>query len=187
MVPERLRLWAAFACGLLLSAPVAAAQAVDSAPEYSIKAAYLYNFASYVDWPPAALGEADASFVIGVLGEARIAEYLVAMTEGREVHGRPIEIRQLAGGDPVDSLHMLFIAEKSAGELPRLHAAAREHSLLIVTDWNGALDSGSVINFRLIDERIRFDVSLEAAHDCGLSISSRMLAVARRVLPEERR
>ncbi len=185
-MPERLRLRAAFACALLLFGPLVAAQAVDSAPEYSIKAAYLYNFASYVDWPPGALGEADGSFVIGVLGDARIAEYLVSMTEGRKVHGRPIEIRQVAADDPVDSLHMLFISRNSSGELPRLHEAAREHSLLIVTDWNDALESGSAINFRLIDERVRFEVSLAAAHDCGLSISSRMLAVAQRVLPEER-
>lgn len=185
-MPERLRLLTAFACALLLPGPVVAAQAIDSAPEYSIKAAYLYNFASYVDWPPGGLGGAGASFVIGVLGDERIAEYLVPMTEGREIHGRPVEIRQVADDDPVDSLHMLFIAEDSAGELPRLQEAAREHALLIVTDWKGALESGSVINFRLIDERVRFEVSLKAARDCGLSISSRMLAVAQRVVSEDR-
>jgi YfiR/HmsC-like len=183
-VPELASLRAAAACAtLLISGSIAAAQSVESAPEHSIKAAYLYNFATYVDWPPEALGDADPSFVVGVLGAERVAEYMAAMTADREVHGRPIEVRQVASGDPVDSLHMLFVASDGAEALPRLRGAAREHSVLVVTEWEGALESGSVINFRLVDNRIRFEVSLAAADGCGLSISSRMLAVAQRVLP----
>ncbi|HET6630449.1 MAG TPA: YfiR family protein [Woeseiaceae bacterium] len=183
-MPELARLRAAGTCAaLLICGPIATAQPVESAPEHSIKAAYLYNFATYVDWPPEALGDADPVFVVGVLGAARVAGYMAAMTAGREVHGRPIEVRQVASGDSVDSLHMLFIAADSAGALPRLRDAAREHSVLVVTEWEGALDSGSIINFRLIDQRIRFEVSLAAADRCGLSISSRMLSVAQRVLP----
>lgn len=183
-MPDLASLRAAAACAiLLLSGPIATAQSVESAPEYSIKAAYLYNFATYVDWPMAALGDADSTFVVGMLGAERVAEYLAAVTADREVHGRPIEVRQLESGDPVDSLHMLFIALDSAEALPRLRDAARENSVLVVTEWEGALDSGSVINLRLVDHRIRFEVSLDAADGCGLSISSRMLAVAERVLP----
>ena len=175
---------AALACvALLLSATAASAQSIDSAPDYSIKAAYLYNFATYVEWPPAALGDAATSFVIGVLGDDEVAVYLASMTAPREVHGRPIEVRQVERGDPLDSLHMLFIGRYAADALPDLSAAAREHSVLVVSDWEGALESGSVINFRLIDRRIRFEVSLEAADACGVSVSSRMLAVAERVLP----
>ena len=183
-MPELATLWAAAACAaLLISGSIATAQSVESAPEHSIKAAYLYNFATYVDWPPEALGDADPAFVIGVLGAEPVAEYMAAMTADRIVHGRPIEVRRVASVDPVDSLHMLFIARDSAEALPRLGDAAREHSVLVVTEWEGALDSGSVINFRLIDNRIRFEVSLDSADGCRLSLSSRMLAVAQRVLP----
>ena len=183
-MPELSRGRAALGCvALLLSAAAANAQSVDSAPDYSIKAAYLYNFAIYVEWPPAALGDADASFVIGVLGDGRIADYLASMTAPRTVLGRPIEVRQVEPGDPLDALHMLYIGRDGSGALPRLLAEAREHSVLLVTDWEGALESGSAINFRLTDRRIRFEVSLEAAESCGLSVSSRMLAVAERVLP----
>jgi YfiR/HmsC-like len=183
-VPDFSRGRAVLGCvALLLSAAAASAQSADSAPDYSIKAAYLYNFATYVEWPSAALGDGDASFVIGVLGDERVADYLASMTAPREVHGRPIEVRQVQRSDPLDSLHMLFIDRYDADTLPRLRAAAREHSVLLVTDWEGALESGSVINFRQVDQRIRFEVSLDAAAGCGLSVSSRMLAVAERVLP----
>lgn len=183
-MPELASLRAAAACAaLLISGSIAAAQPVESAPEHSIKAAYLYNFATYVDWPPSALGNDDRSFVIGVLGDERVAGYMAAMTADREVHGRPIEVRQVESSDHVDSLHMLFIARDSADALPRLRDAARGHSVLVITEWEGALDSGSVINFRPVDDRIRFEVSLDAAEGCSLSVSSRMLAVAERVLP----
>ena len=183
-MPELPRVRAAFSCvALLLSTAAASGQSIDSAPDYSIKAAYLYNFATYVEWPPGALGDAETSFVIGVLGDDQVGDYLASMTAPREVHARPIEVRHLEPGDPVDSLHMLFIGRREADSLPRLRAAAREHSVLVVSDWEGALESGSVINFRLIDRRIRFEVSLDAADACGVSVSSRMLAVAERVLP----
>lgn len=183
-MPELPRVRAALTGAVvLLSAAAASAQSIESAPDYSIKAAYLYNFATYVQWPPAALGDAGTSFVIGVLGEDRVADYLASMTARREVHGRPIEVRQVEPGDPLDSLHMLFVSRAEAGALPRVSAAAREHAVLVVSDWEGALESGSVINFRMLDRRIRFEVSLEAAESRGLSVSSRMLAVAERVLP----
>ena len=183
-MPEFARLRPAFTCAvLLLSGALAGAQSVESAPDYSIKAAYLYNFAIYVEWPPDAFGDADTSFVIGVLADDRVADYLASMSARREVHGRPIEVLRVERGDSLASLHMLFIGRDGADALPRLGAAAREHSVLVVSDWEDALASGSVINLRLIDRRIRFEVSLDAADACGVSVSSRMLAVAERVLP----
>lgn len=183
-MPEPVKVRAALSCAaLLLSCALAGAQSIESAPDYSIKAAYLYNFATYVEWPEEALGDADTSFVIGVLGDAPVADYLGSMAAQREIHGRRMRVRQVEPGDPVDSLHMLYIGRDGAKALPRVHADACEHSVLVVTDWENALESGSVINFRLIDRRIRFEVSLAAADACGVSISSRMLAVAEHVLP----
>lgn len=174
---------AAVCIALLLSAPIAAAQSIESAPEHSIKAAYLYNFASYVDWPPAALDSPDAPFAIGVLGDEQIAAELVPLMRGRQVHGRPIAVRQVQSGDELAGLHVLFIGRESAPALARLLDDARDNSVLVVTEWDGALEAGSAINFRLVDQRVRFEVSVDAADAGGLAISSRMLAVAERVVP----
>lgn len=170
---------------MLLSGPIAAAQSVESAPEHSIKAAYLYNFASYADWPPSALGSRDSPFAVGVLGDEQVAAELASMTRDREVHGRPIEVRKLQDSEHLAGLHMLFIARDSAAALARLRDAAREHSVLLVTERDGSLEAGSVINFRLVDQRVLFEVSLVAAGESGLSISSRMLAFAERVVTED--
>ena len=174
---------AAVCIALLLAAPIAAAQSVESAPEHSIKAAYLYNFASYVDWPPSALDVQDAPFAIGVLGDEQVAAELAPLMRGRQILGRPIAVRQVQSGDDLAGLHVLFIGRGSAAALPRLLDEARDHAVLVVTEWDGALEAGSAINFRLIDQRVRFEVSLDAADACGLSVSSRMLAVAERVVP----
>lgn len=172
---------AAAACSaLVLWSSIAGAQSVESAPEHRIEAAYLYNFMAYVDWPPSALGT-ETPIEIGVLGDERVASALLDMTQGREVRGKSVTVRQVEPDDSLAGLHMLFIASERASAIAELREPARDGSVLIVTEWDGALGDGSIINFFLVGNRMRFEVSLEAAHASGLSISSRLLAVAERV------
>ncbi len=175
---------AAICSALVLRGPVAAAPVVESAPEHTIEAAYLYNFLVYVDWP-SSVPDAEAPIRIGVLGDEPVAAALTSITRNRTVRGKAIEVRQMRRDDPVAGLHLLFIARESASALARLREAAREHSVLVVTEWEAALEQGSIINFLLVGERMRFEVSLDAADTSGLSISSRLLAVAERVLQGE--
>lgn len=174
---------AAAACSaLILWGSIAGAQVVESAPEHRIEAAYLYNFVGYIDWPPSSLG-GEAPIEIGVLGDERVASALASITREREVRGRSITVRQIRPDDPVAGLHMLFIASESASAITQLREPAREGSVLIVTEWDGALRDGSIINFLMVGDRMRFEVSLDAAYASGLSISSRLLAVAEHVEP----
>ena len=172
---------AAAACSaLVLWGSLAGAQVVGSAPEHDIEAAYLYNFVTYVDWPPSVLG-GKTPIEIGVLGDERVASALLDMTHDREIRGRSVAVRQVQPDDPVAGLHMLFIASESAEAIAGLREAARDGSVLVVTEWDGALGDGSIINFLLAGNRVRFEVSLDAAQASGLSVSSRLLAVAQRV------
>lgn len=171
---------AAACLALLFCGSIACAQAIESAPDFSIKAAYLYNFVAYVDWPASALG-AETPVEIGVMGDERVATALAGMTQDRKVRGRSIAVRQVLPDDAVAGLHMLFIASESAPAIAELLEPARDSSMLIVTEWDGALIDGSIINFLLVGNRVRFEVSLDAALASGLSISSRLLAVAERV------
>lgn len=167
----------------LLLAAAAAAQTIESAPEQSIKAAYLYNFAAYIDWPGVSFAGSGAPLVIGILGDDAVAGELEHITRDRQVRGRPVQVRRLEPGDPITGLHMLFVSQGRIEALPKLAREAQAGSVVIVTESGDALRLGSMINFLIVDERVRFEVSLEAAHASGLTVSSRLLTVAERVLP----
>jgi hypothetical protein len=177
-----LPLFLLFAAALSWAAP-ALSQPIDSASEQSIKAAYLYKFADYVEWPEGVLPDPFAPLIIGVVGDDPLAEELAEMTRGRSVHGRSILVRRLEPEDSLDGLHVLFVAAAGSDDLRDLTPAARERSVLVVTESGDALESGSIINFRPVDQRIRFEVSLDSADRSGLKLSSRLLAVAVYVRP----
>lgn len=166
--------------GLVLLTGSTGALAADI--EDQIKAAYLYKFASYVDWPATAFAQTDTPVTIGVLGADEIAIELSHINLAHPTGGRPIEIKRLKPGDPPTGLHMLFIGRgEESARLKRLQEGLQSRPVLTVTDAEGALASGSVINFVTVDDRVRFEVSLAQAEISGLKISARLLGVAQKI------
>jgi hypothetical protein len=158
-----------------------AAQSDPQATEYQVKAAYLYKFIGYVEWPSRAQAASDAPLAIGVIGADGLADELQQVVAGRSIHGRAISVRKLGHGDPVAGLQMLFIGH-TASDIAGLLAAARESAVLTVTESDDAFALGSVINFVVVQDKIRFDIALQSAEHAHLRISSRLLAVARKVV-----
>jgi hypothetical protein len=152
-------------------------------PEHGIKAAFLYKFLGYVEWPAAALNNATAPIVIGVLGADDVADELRTIVARRRIAQHPIEVRRVAEADALDGVNVLFIGRDGTAALRRLAPAAQERSVLLVSDSDRGLEEGSVINLVVVDNRVRFEVSLEAAERSQLKLSSRMLAVAMWVRP----
>jgi hypothetical protein len=153
----------------------------QSGSESQIKAAFLYKFGDFVDWPPATFARMDSPLVIGVLGADEVFEELERVTAGRTIAGRPAEIRKLRRGEKVSGLHLLYIGgQESARALEHL-TAVKGQPVLTVTDSESASAHGSVINFVVVDGKVRFDVALAPAEHSRLRISSRLLAVARKV------
>jgi hypothetical protein len=150
--------------------------------EYQIKAAFLYRFGNYIEWPAEAFARADSALVIGVLGADSLADELARIVGGRQVSGRPITVRKLRRGDTVAGLHVLFIGRSERAALADLLAAAKGRAVLTVTESDPASAPSSVINFVVIDDKVRFDITLEPADQGNLRISSRLLAVARKVI-----
>ena len=168
--------------------PQCNAHAADytAAPEHSVKAAFLYKFAGYVDWPETMFASSDTPITIAVVGDEPIAMELSQIVAGRIAQGHPIEVKRLKSSESVAGIHILFIGRTEAERLERMAQLAQAHSILMVTDSIGALAKGSVINFVLADNRLRFEVSLVTAEKCGLRLSSRLLAVALQVHAGER-
>ena len=147
--------------------------------DFAVKAAYLYKFANYVDWPD--LPEPGSPLLIGVLGAQDLADELALITSGRTVDGRSISVSRLRTSDAIDDLHILFVGRDDSSRLERVLAPARNQPILTVTDSADALPAGSIINFVVSDERVRFEISLFEAEQRGLRIDSRLLAVAQDV------
>jgi hypothetical protein len=158
----------------------AAVCVAEEALEASVKAAYLYKFLAYVDWPPPAFASADAPQVIGVMGSEEILAELQRLVAGRSLNGRPLLARRVAAGDAPEPLHVLYV-----GQGVRPAAALRAvagRPVLTVADAPGGLADGAVLNFVMVQGKVRFQASLPAAERAGLKLSARLLAVAERVV-----
>lgn len=154
------------------------------ATEASVKAAFLYKFAGYIDWPASAFAGAEAPFVIGVLGADESATELARIVPGRTIAERPIVVRRLREGEPLKGVNLLFVGKGESQRLTAILRSAQREGVLAVTEAERGLESGSAINFVVSEDRVGFEVSLDAAEKSGHRISSRMLAVARRVVPK---
>lgn len=161
----------------------ALAGAQSPAPlERAVKAAFVYKFIAYVDWPATAFESPDAPFVIGVLGSDAIAEELRQIVAGRAVGERAVQVRQLREGDAATDVHVLFVGRGEAARIPALARSLQGRPTLIVGESAGALAAGAMINLIVAaDGRVRFEVAQDAAERASLRLSSRMLALARAV------
>jgi len=158
------------------------AQADAQADEYRVKAAFLYKFGSYIEWPSGSFARADSPVTIGVMGAEALAEELAQIVAGRNVNGRPVRVRRLRPGDPIAGLHVLFVGRADGGRLAEILAAARGQALLTVTESEEGLELGSMINFVVVEDKVRFDIAPPPSESSNLKISARLLGVARKVL-----
>jgi hypothetical protein len=154
--------------------------------EIRVKAAFLCKFAGYVEWPPGSFSQAETPVTIAVVGAEPLAAELSRMVVGRTVGGRALEMKRMRTGELPAGIHILFVGRDDAAQLSRIAGDAKPHAVLTVTDSEGALEQGSMINFVLDDRRVRFDIALDTAARSGLRLSSRLLAVARDVRTEGR-
>jgi len=154
----------------------------QQASEAAVKAAFIYRFANYIEWPEGAFAP-DAPFAIGVAGADDVAAELEKIVVGRTVNGRRVVARRVGEGDPVRGLHALFIG-KGVSNPRALLRASQTPGLLVVTEGERGLELGSAINLVVVEDRVAFEVSVDAAEKNGLRVSARMLAVARRVVPK---
>jgi YfiR/HmsC-like len=156
------------------SAPAAAQEVVYQ--EEEVKAAFLYHFATFVEWPLTT--SIEQPFSIAVVGDDEVAAELERFLPGREIQGRPMQVRRLNSLDDLADDAMLFIGAEESHRLPELIGRVQDQSMLVVTEAPGALKEGSMINFQVIDNRVRFEISLLAAQRAGLELSSRLLSAA---------
>lgn len=155
--------------------------AAQQATEDEIKAAFLFNFVNFVEWPSTSFADASAPFVIGIAGGSHIAAALDRATGGKIVNGRSLVIKRLTRTDAFRGLHVLFISEPDNARLRRILEAVKGQSTLTVEDGERFDAAGGIITLFTEDHRVRFDINLDTAERAQLRISSRLLALARRI------
>jgi hypothetical protein len=161
----------------------AAGAAPDAVPEASVKAAFVYKFLSYIEWPAGTRVEG-APITIGVLGAEQIATELRHIAAGRTVDGHPVQVKVLTRNAPLDGVQVLFIGAAAPRTQAVLASAAVARNIVTVTENDDTTPEGSIINLVMVEGRVRFDVSLPAAQRAGVKLSSRLLSVARVVQAE---
>jgi hypothetical protein len=167
-------------CGAALASRAIAADS-DALLERRVKAAFLYQFIPYVDWPPGPQTAPDMPIVIAVVGDESVVSELTTVIGGRTARSRPVVVRRWREADLQGGIAIVYVRHEEGARLPAIARAAQRTATLVVTEHEGALDQGSMINFQVAEGRVRFDVALAAAESAGLRISARLLAVARDV------
>ena len=176
-----IRRLAAFALLLLAFRPAAAQESASL--EYGVKAAFLYNFTKFVEWPASAFPER-GSLRLCVFGSDPFGKSLQTVVEGEQAQGRPITLLRLDSlGDP-RLCHILFLSRKETERLPAVLAAVQGAPVLTVGEAPGVLEKGGGVNFVLKEGKVRFEINQAAVEGNGLKMSSKLLRLATRVVPE---
>jgi hypothetical protein len=168
--------------GVLLAAACLAsrtgAQATDD-DEAQVKAAFVYNFLKFVEWPATAFHGPQGAFVVVIVGDSRTADAAERFLAAKQLGDRPVVVRRAAWDQSLAGAHAVFVAERDGRKLRRVLDAAAAGSVLSIGDADDFTSHGGVIGLVIDNRRVRFDIDTSAARSAGLFISSKLLALTR--------
>lgn len=146
--------------------------------ERDVKAAFLFNFVQFAEWPPGAFSDPQSPIVIGVLGEDPFGRVLDDAVRGEVVRNRQLVVERFNRVEEIKTCHILFISPSEAEKYEQIFARLQGRSILTVGDTEGFTTRGGMIRFLTEQNRIRLRVNVGAARAAGLTISSRLLRAA---------
>lgn len=166
---------------LLATEPLPLCAEASTPREYTIKGAFLYNFAQFVDWPATAFPSDHSPLIIGILGKNPFGSALESLN-GQNVKNRQLVVRNLSSVEEARECQLLFIGASERGSLYRILAALQSTPVLTVSDIDGFAASGGMIYFLTLDDKVRFEINLKEAQAANLKLSSQLLKLARDVI-----
>jgi hypothetical protein len=168
----------------LLTGSVCAQPAASPGPqakEHELKAAFIYNFLKFAEWPSNRFENATAPFVVGVHGEDLVFEMLVVAVRNRSVGGRPISVRHVTNIDDASACHLIFFAKQEDSSAPALLSALRDASVLTVGESPVFGRNGGMINFVYEGDKLRFEINISSVERSNLHLSAQLQKLARKV------
>lgn len=164
---------------------VPAAGQQDSAGEYELKAAMLFNLMQFVEWPPSAYSNSRAPTVLCILGWDPFGNSLTSLVTSKFINGRPVQIRHVKEINGAPACHVLYISSSERNRLVQILSGLKESSVLTVGEMGQFAARGGMVQFALDERRVLLEINLDAASRGDVKISSRVLAIAR-IVKEQR-
>jgi len=162
---------------LAIIAGAAAAQA--PANEAQVKAAFVFNFLKFIEWPSEAFAGPQDSLIIGIVGGGPTADATEAFLARKVVNGRPIGTRRLGADDTIGALHAVFVGDIDARHAQRVLSAVEMDAIVSIGEESGFASRGGIIGLVVEGQKVRFEINAERADSSRLRISSKLLALAR--------
>ncbi len=144
-----------------------------------IQANYLYNIAKLVEWKDEKMRS--GNFIIGVIGSTNLYQELIKQYSTRTIGRQPIEVRKLPRTAEVERCHMLFVGRNDLGLLPDIYKRMSTQPTLVITEYEGALEDGAVVNFVRVENLVKYELSLKNAQKHGLIMGSTLKNLAHSV------
>ena len=155
------------------------------ASEYEVKAAFLYNFAKFVEWPPDASRDLSDPLTICIVGQDPFGTVLDEAVRGKTISGHNLVIRRLKPGQTWKGCQIAFISSSEGKDLLSILEGSKRSGVLTVGETEGFAQLGGMINFVIEQERVHFEVNVEDAERAGLKISSKLLSLAKIVREQD--
>lgn len=165
-----------FILGLLFLGALSPARADSISKEYQLKAAFLYNFTKFVDWPPERFADNSSPIVIAVLGKNPFGDEMERLVKDRVVNGHPIQVRFIESADDIPSAHIIFVSARSERNFDE---SIFDHpGVLTVGESSDFAERGGMIRFTLVGEKVRFEINQASSDKAGLKLSGQLLKLA---------
>jgi len=171
-LPTRTLLWALIGSGFLCAPRLQA----EDLPEYRLKAAVVYNFMVYTEWP----GETGNTLNLCIYGADPFGLEIDGL-QGKVVAGRSIAVHRKAAGESLTTCQVVFISSSTMSGLSGVLERLRGHAVLTVADSPGAARQGVMLNMAIVRAKVTFEANLQAARSVGIVVSSKLLRLATEV------
>jgi hypothetical protein len=165
----------AFVC-VAGSAAVAAQKTSDA----QVEAAYVYNFAKFVEWPERKFASSNAPIRFCVMNDFAFEANMSRTVIGKSIAGHPLQVVQVRDTSGAMQCHVLFVNAMQERQLRHMHELLRESNVLTIGETDTFVEEGGIINFFLQDDQVQFRINDKAAREAGLYLSSRLLSLAKR-------
>ena len=150
----------------------------DQPTEYQVKAAFLYNFTKFVEWPDSVFTESQSAITIGILGDDPFGKDIDNLITGEIIKGKKLNVKRFSRDQNYTDCQILFISDSEKDYLDSILKQLKKRPILNVSDIEKFAERGGIINFVIYQNRVRFEINIDAATQAGIIISSKLLRLA---------